>query len=192
MATPLTYPHHPTNSSGTQAVLDGGRYGVWYIRALFFGASGIGGDFPVKRLIVGVTASALLLVPVLAGQRQKTRAASAARVARGKYLVEQVGLCGDCHTPHNEKGEPIKEQWLKGATLTFQPTVPMPVWADKAVNIAGLPGWEKEAAIRFMMTGIARNEIPARPPMPQYRFNEPDAEAIVAYLKSMELAKQTH
>jgi hypothetical protein len=67
--------------------------------------------------------------------------------------------------------------------------VPMPVWADKSSNIAGLPGWEKDAAIRFMMTGVAYNGLPGRPPMPQYRFNQPDATAIVAYLKSLEPEK---
>jgi hypothetical protein len=143
----------------------------------------------MRRMMVAVTAATLLLVPVLAGQRPHPKAASAAAVARGKYLVEQVGMCGDCHTPHNEKGEPIKEQWLQGTLLPFKPIVPMPVWADKTPAIAGLPGWEKEGAIKFLMTGIAYNELPGRPPMPQYRFNQPDAEAIVVYLKSLEPGK---
>jgi len=95
----------------------------------------------------------------------------------------------DCHTPFSEKGEPIKEQWLQGATLPFKPTVPMPVWADKSSSIAGLTGWEKDAAIKFLMTGIAFNGLPARPPMPEYRFDQQDAEAIVAYLKSLAPSK---
>src|SRR5437660_5274835 len=103
----------------------------------------------------------------------------AAKIDRGKYLVENIGMCGDCHTPHNEKGEPVKEQWLKGTDLPFKATVPMP-WADKSANIAGLPGWEHEAAVKFFMTGMAYNGLPARPPMPQYRYNRQDAEAIVA------------
>jgi hypothetical protein len=141
----------------------------------------------MRRMIVAVAVASLSLVPVLAGQKHKT--ASAASLARGKYLVEQVGMCGDCHTPHNEKGEPIKEQLLQGATLPFKPIVPMPVWAEKSSAIAGLPGWEKEGAIKFMMTGIAFNGLPARPPMPQYRFNQGDGEAIVAYLKSLGTGK---
>ena len=145
----------------------------------------------MKRLTVGVVTFGLVLVPILMAQKAKTksRATSAATIARGKYLVESVGLCGDCHSPRNEKGEPIKGQELKGTTLGFKPTVPMPVWADKAANISGLPGWEKDAAIKFMMTGVASNDLPARPPMPQYRFNVQDAQAIVAYLKSLERAK---
>lgn len=61
----------------------------------------------------------------------------------------------------------------------------MPVWADQASNIAGLPGWDRDAAIRFMTTGFASNGLPARPPMPQFRFNVQDAQAIVAYLQSL-------
>jgi len=148
----------------------------------------------LRKQVLGVIATALLLVPMVAGQKtagqkQKMRAASAARIARGKYLVEQVGLCGDCHTPRDEKGEPIKEQWLKGATLDFKPIAPVPVWADKAPGIAGLSGWENNAAITFLVTGVASNGLPSRPPMPQYRFNVQDAQAIVAYLKSLEAGK---
>jgi cytochrome c len=140
----------------------------------------------MRKLFFGVMVIGLLLVPMLRGQKQQSRATSAAMLARGKYLVEDVGLCGNCHDPHNEKGEPVAGQLFKGATLPFKPIVPMPVWADRASNIAGLPGWEKDAAIKFLMTGIAYNGLPGRPPMPQYRFNQQDATAIVAYLKSLE------
>ena len=30
---------------------------------------------------------------------------AAAQVAHGKYLVECVALCGECHSPRNDKGE---------------------------------------------------------------------------------------
>jgi mono/diheme cytochrome c family protein len=148
----------------------------------------------MRKLFFVVTVIALLLVPMVAGQKtagpkQRLHTTSAAQVARGKYLVEQVGLCGDCHTPRGDKGEPIKEQWLKGATLDFKPIAPVPVWAEKAPAIAGLPGWENDAAIKFLTTGVAYNGLPGRPPMPQYRFNVQDAQAIVAYLKSLAPAK---
>jgi hypothetical protein len=87
-------------------------------------------------------------------------------LARGKYLVDRVAMCGDCHSQHDEKGQLIKEKYLKGSLLPFKPIVPMPVWADKSPNIAGLPGWEQDAAIKFFMTGVAYNDLPGRPPMP--------------------------
>jgi mono/diheme cytochrome c family protein len=139
------------------------------------------------KLLVAVTVVAWLTVSMLAAQTAKTAKSrtAAARVARGKYLVEDIGLCGDCHTPRDQKGEPMKGQWLKGAAIDFKPIAPVPVWADKAPAIAGLPGWEDGAAIKFLMTGIAYNGLPRRPPMPRFRFNVQDAQAIVAYLKSL-------
>jgi Cytochrome c len=142
----------------------------------------------MKKLLYSIAALALL-VPMLAGQKRKIHTPATVGVTRGKYLVEQVGLCGDCHTPRDDRGEFVKEQWLKGATLDFKPIAPVPVWVDKAPAIAGLPGWEKDVAIRFLMTGVGNNELPSRPPMPQYRFNVQDAQAIVAYLKSLAPAK---
>jgi len=94
-------------------------------------------------------------------------------------------MCGDCHSPHNDKGEVIKDKYMQGATLFFKPTQPMPIWADRSPNIAGLPGWTQKDAVKFFMTGIAYNGLPGRPPMPQYRFNEEDANAAAAYLRSL-------
>jgi len=31
-----------------------------------------------------------------------------AQIEHGKYLVERVGMCGDCHSPRNERGEFVK------------------------------------------------------------------------------------
>ncbi|HUO24843.1 MAG TPA: c-type cytochrome [Candidatus Aquilonibacter sp.] len=137
---------------------------------------------PTKILIAAV---AMLLAPLSMGQRAKSRPASAALVARGKYLVDGIGLCDDCHTPRDEKGEFIADRRLQGAMVPFKPIMAMPVWADRTPAIAGLPGWEKDAAIKFLMTGIAYNGLPPRPPMPAYRFNRPDAEAVAAYLMSL-------
>jgi mono/diheme cytochrome c family protein len=110
-------------------------------------------------------------------------------VTRGKYLVERVGKCADCHSPRNERGEFIRARWLEGSPLFFKPIQPIPVWADVAVPIAGLPGWNEADAIRFFATGIDLGGKPARPPMPAFRFTEKDAAAVVAYLKSLKPAK---
>jgi mono/diheme cytochrome c family protein len=108
-----------------------------------------------------------------------------AQIARGEYLVKAIGQCGDCHTPMNDHGQYIMTQWLQGKKLEFGPLTPMPVWADTSPNIAGLPGWDQEKAVQFFMTGLAPNGQPARPPMPEYKMNRADAEAVVAYLKSL-------
>ncbi len=110
---------------------------------------------------------------------------SDAQIARGEYLVKAIGQCGDCHTPMNDHDQYIMTQWLQGKKLEFAPIVPMPVWADTSPNIAGLPAWDQEKAVQFFMTGLAPNGQPARPPMPEYKMNRADAEAVVAYLRSL-------
>lgn len=105
-------------------------------------------------------------------------------VARGEYLVGGVGLCADCHTPRNEKGEFIREHWLLGSALGFQPVAEMP-WAPVAPPIAGLPSLTAEQAKRFLMEGVRPDGSRPRPPMPAYRLNAEDAAAVVAYLKSL-------
>ena len=126
-----------------------------------------------------------IMIGVIASAPGSSAAQDKSAQLEGKYLVEQVARCADCHSPVNEKGEPIPGKELRGGALTFKPVVPTPAWADKAPNIAGLRGWDEAAAVKFLMTGIAYNDLPARPPMPPYHLNRQDAEAIVAFLKSL-------
>jgi len=119
-----------------------------------------------------------LTVPALA------QTSDAAKIARGKYLVNNIGMCGDCHTPMDKKGNPIKAQMLQGAPLMFKPTVPIPSWMPVAPEIAGL-NWSEEEAITFFTTGKRPNGTMAAPPMPQLRMNKADAAAVTAYLKSL-------
>lgn len=42
---------------------------------------------------------------------------------------------------------------------------------------AGSRGWHEKDAGKFLMTGIAYNDLPARPP-PRHRMDKEDAEAI--------------
>jgi mono/diheme cytochrome c family protein len=128
---------------------------------------------------------AISIVVVTSALSSSASPAQSAKIAHGKYIVEDVGMCGDCHSPRDEKGGLIPGKILQGAVLGFKPIMPMPVWADQTPNIAGLPGWTDEQAVKFLMTGAAYNGLPGRPPMPQYRMNRQDAEAVVAYLQSL-------
>ncbi len=126
---------------------------------------------------------ALLLLALLSVR--SAAAEDSAPLERGRYLVERVGLCADCHSPRNEKGQFIMEHWLKGAALPFQPTVEMP-WSPVAPPLAGLPSMTNEEGVRFMQEGTRPDGSRPRPPMPEFRFNEEDARAVVAYLKSLQ------
>lgn len=123
---------------------------------------------------------------LLSAQDKKTAAAAnTAQLSRGKYLVEQVGMCADCHSPRNERGEFVKEKWLAGSPLGFKPTMPVPGWVEVAPGIAGLPGWNEKDAIAFLSTGKGLNGKVTGPPMPEFRFSPSDAAAVVTYLKSL-------
>ena len=111
----------------------------------------------------------LFLLPVLFVPALRAQSAPDTEVERGKYLVEGVAGCGDCHTPFTAQGEPDMSRWLQGATLSFQPVQPMPNWAKVAPPLAGLPGWTEADAVQLLRTGRNRDGKPPRPPMPQYR-----------------------
>ncbi len=144
--------------------------------------------FPLSRWMIFFS-SLLVAVPLVAAQHQAAGRHSKL-AARGKYLVEKLGMCGDCHSPRNEKGEFIPNQWLQGTILDFKPMHPVPGWVPASPPIAGLPGWATEQAVRFFMTGIDRSGKSAAPPMPQYRMSRRDAEAVTAYLKSLPADRQ--
>ncbi len=109
--------------------------------------------------------------------------------ARGKYLVEEVAKCQDCHTARTESGELDKANWMKGATLDFQPTHEMKGWHKTAPDITGqgryFKRWGDEGVTKFLETGAWPNGNKADPPMPAYTLKAEDAAAIVAYLKTL-------
>lgn len=140
----------------------------------------------VRLTVVATLVLTVAAIALLAQKPAKSPSTSNAKlIARGKYLVTQVGMCQDCHSPRNEKGDFVEEQWLGGSPLFMKPTVPIPNWTDQAPRIAGLPGFKDEDIIKFLTSGEPPNGIPARPPMPPYRFTREDATAVTAYLRSL-------
>ena len=121
-----------------------------------------------------------------AASKSATRRPSVDSVERGRYLVHQVAMCIDCHSPRGRDGKFIEEQHLAGAPLAFAATVPMP-WAPLAPRLAGIPaGYDAEALVAFLMTGERPNGLPPTlPPMPAVRLDRTDSEAIAAYLASL-------
>lgn len=106
-------------------------------------------------------------------------------IARGKYIVEGVAACSDCHTPRGENGESDRSKWLAGAPVFFQPARPVPGWPLTAPRLAGLPPGTDSEIITLLTTGLWRDGKPLRLPMPHFRMTRTDAEAVVAYLKSL-------
>lgn len=123
---------------------------------------------------------ALAVAPAIAADANTAKmqkSPNAAQIARGKYLVNNVALCGDCHSPHDQAGAVPADKELHGSELPFKPTVAMP-WSTKSPAIAGI---KNDQALIALLTGKAR----LRPPMPTFEMTREDAQAVAAYLKSL-------
>lgn len=107
------------------------------------------------------------------------------RIARGKYIVEGVAMCGMCHTPRTDSGEIDAARSLDGAAVWLLPAHPTGNWPLKAPRLAGTPPASDEDMVRLLMTGIWTDGTHLRPPMPQFRMSRDDAECVVAYLRSL-------
>ena len=108
-----------------------------------------------------------------------------ADVARGKYIVENVAMCPQCHTPRESNGALDPRRPLDGAPEYFQPPYPDANWPLKAPRIGGNPSASDQDLIKLLMSGIWTDGKPLRLPMMPFRMNEADAKAVVAYLKSV-------
>lgn len=108
------------------------------------------------------------------------------KVARGRYIVEEVAMCGRCHSPVDQHGVRDTTHWLQGGAVGLAPTVATDNWAIVAPRLAGAPPGTDEQFVHLLMTGESRNNgRHLRQPMPQFRMAQADAEAVLAYLKSL-------
>ena len=106
---------------------------------------------------------------------------------RGQYIVHHVAMCIYCHTPRSIDGVLDDQRLLQGAPMPVASPFPRQRWAFQAPKIAGLPGgWTEADMVQFLRTGESPTGRQPQPPMPPFRFNTEDAQAVTAYLKSLE------
>ncbi|HEY4185483.1 MAG TPA: c-type cytochrome [Polyangia bacterium] len=115
--------------------------------------------------------------------------------ARGKYLVDHVDACGDCHTPKLQTGAPDPAMYLAGnPALIVLPNGDMLGSRNLTNDATGLKN-RTDAEIKNMFqngmrpaaTGTTAVE-PLNPFMPYYIFHnmtDADADAVVAYLRTV-------
>lgn len=107
------------------------------------------------------------------------------QVERGKYLVEQVAECGECHSPRDASGNPDHSRWLQGAPVWIMPVHPDPNWAERVPGIAGMQGYTDDQMQKILEQGIGPNGLPLRRPMHTYHMKHDDAVAIITYLRTL-------
>ena len=94
-------------------------------------------------------------------------------------------MCGTCHTPRKPNGELDRSHWLAGAPVPYLPAHPERNWPLQAPRLAGLPPANDAAMITLLTTAVWTDGKPLRDPMPKFHMTRADAEAVLAYLKSI-------
>ena len=135
-------------------------------------------------------AAAIIFLGVIVAFAQTARQNPAAQsregdIARGKYLVEEVAKCAECHTPRDAQGQLDASRWLQGAPTWIAPVRPTPNWAYQAPALAGLLAYSDAEVQQVLEKGKGPNGADLRPPMHIYHLSHDDTRVIVAYLRSL-------
>lgn len=114
-------------------------------------------------------------------------------IERGRYLVEHVSLCGDCHTPRNSIGVPNRSLYLAGASKKSGPLgedIPN-ITPDKET---GIGDWKREDIAELLISGTKpdmdnvqglMSEVIQGTPHGFKDIKREDALVIADYLKSI-------
>lgn len=144
----------------------------WLLCAVIFLAAGLG-------------ASRLFSRENPAPQKSSAPPAQPGTIDRGKYLVENVAMCEECHTPRDASGNLDESRRLQGAAIWIVPVHPTTNWANRAPALAGFEGFTEEQGEAILEKGVGPNGLPIQPPMHIYHMSHADAQAVIAYLRSL-------
>ena len=109
--------------------------------------------------------------------------AATPQVERGRYLVEAMGHCAECHTPRDVTGGLDRKAWLTGA--------PNPTGQGRIPGITpGQLDWSESDIAYYLESGFTPDYDSAGGDMAQVvanlaRIPAEDRAAIAAYLKAL-------
>jgi mono/diheme cytochrome c family protein len=108
-------------------------------------------------------------------------------VERGRYLVEGIMACGNCHIPRGPQGQPLLAQGLSGGMVIEEPpfkAVASNITPDVAT---GIGRWSDAQLGKAIREGLRPDGSLIGPPMPSpnYRhLSDDDLKAVIAYLRA--------
>jgi len=115
-------------------------------------------------------------------------------IERGRYLVESILACGNCHTPKDAAGNPVPGRNLAGGGLSFT----IPPFSGTASNITpdrdtGIGSWSDDEIKDALRTGVrpkhgrlAGTHLGVVMAVPFFRaLTAQDLSSVVAYLRSI-------
>lgn len=109
------------------------------------------------------------------------------QVIRGRYLVEAMGHCGECHTPRNPLGGLERDRWLAGAPVPGEATAKVPNITPAALD------WSSEDIAYYLESGFTPEFDSVGGHMAAVVENygqlpSEDRAAVAAYLKAVPAA----
>jgi mono/diheme cytochrome c family protein len=109
-------------------------------------------------------------------------------LTHGRYLVETIAGCGNCHTPHLPDGSLDESRAFSGAFVIEEP-----IFRAYAKNITpdmetGIGAWTDDDIVNAIRNAKRPDGTPLGPPMSfgwYKRMSDTDVRAIVAYLRTL-------
>jgi mono/diheme cytochrome c family protein len=133
----------------------------------------------------GILAAAALLASTVAFAQTP--------IDRGRYLVNTIMTCQNCHTPKGERGAPIFERDLSSGLSWDEP--PFKVTASNITQDTadGIGNWSADDIKQALQKGVRPNGVRLAAIMPSDFYEiltHFDLNAIVAYLRTVKPVKQ--
>lgn len=131
--------------------------------------------FSLRRLVGGWK--------LLFNQKAWQMPAASPEIERGRYIVEALAHCAECHTPRNALGGLDRSRWLAGA--------PNPDGKGSSPNITPAKlGWSENEIFTYLTTGFTPEFDSVGGHMAHVVDNmailpPEDVRAIIAYLKAL-------
>ena len=139
----------------------------------------------VLRICMSLGAAALVGGTILAQQPAQSAASPAGNIEHGRYLVERVAMCFECHSTRDAQGNIVGGMRFQGGPMPIRPPWPND-WPLSIPRISGMAGYTDSEAIRLLTQGaIKRDGTQLRYPMPRFRMTPQDAADVIAYLRSL-------
>src|SRR5262245_11254917 len=110
----------------------------------------------------GCTMRHMLMAAMVIAALPNTANAQTPLIERGRYLVDTVMTCHNCHTPKGPAGD-VAEKTLSGFLAFDEP--PFKVTASNITSDkeTGIGAWSDADLKKFMTTGIRPNGVPVAP-----------------------------
>jgi hypothetical protein len=136
-------------------------------------------------ILIAVVGCAALLATRAGSARAQSAPAGGDQIERGRYIVQNVAMCEECHTPRDAGGNLDEAHALQGAPIWIVSVHPRTDWANRAPALAGFVGFTEQQGEDILERGIGPSGLAIQPPMHIYHMNHADAQAVIAYLRSL-------